>query len=198
MGLGRLWFILHKSRRDIAIENLKIAFGHEKSLHEIREIAKRSFQNMGLTLVEFFVSKKYGKKWCEKNVEFVGYDKPFLEFKKGDNCLVLTAHFGNWELLALMSSLRGAPLNVLARPIDNPFVDKMINDLRSQYGNKVISKHKAIREILKVLKKKELVGILLDQNTSPLEGIFVDFFGRPACTTCCWDRTATGPGTRRR
>jgi len=182
-GVGYLLFLLHKKRRDIAIENLKVAFGREKDIKEIRNIAKKSFQNLGLILVEFFLSKKHGRQWCEKNIEFVGYNEAFRKYKKGKNCLLLTAHFGNWELMGIVTSLKGAPINVVARPIDNPLIDEMINDLRSYYGNKVISKHNALREVLKVLKNNEPVAILLDQNTSPLEGIFVDFFGKPACTT---------------
>jgi Kdo2-lipid IVA lauroyltransferase/acyltransferase len=183
IGLGTLWFYVHKSRREIAIENLTIAFGHEKDINEIKNIAKKSFQNLGLMLVEFFALKKYGRKWFENNMEFIGYEEPKKEYDKGKGILLLTAHFGNWEVMGAMTALKGVPLNVVARPLDNPFLDRMINDLRGFFGNRVISKHKAIREILKLLKNCEPVAILLDQNTSPLEGIFVDFFGRPACTT---------------
>jgi KDO2-lipid IV(A) lauroyltransferase len=183
MGIGTVWFYVHKSRREIAFNNLKTAFGDEKSITELRHIAKRSFQNLGLTLIEFFLLKKYGRRWFEKNIEFAGYEEAKREYDKGQGILVLTAHFGNWELMGAMTGLKGVPINVVARPLDNPLLDRMINDLREFFGNQVISKRKAIKEVLKYLKKRQPVAILLDQNTSPLEGIFVDFFGKPACTT---------------
>ena len=93
------------------------------------------------------------------------------------------AHFGNWELEAVAVSLLLKPLVVIYRPLDSTILDNLVLRVRSSTGNTPVPKERAMRQMLKSLKNNEILGILIDQNVAWQEGVFVDFFGRPACTT---------------
>jgi len=108
----------------------------------------------------------------------------FLEGKnRGKGVIYLTGHIGAWELSSYAHALYGFPLHYMARPLDNGPLDRLVNDYRGRSGNRPVYKNEAARTMLKVLKEDGTLGILADQNTMPGEGIFVDFFGKPACTT---------------
>ena len=102
---------------------------------------------------------------------------------KGKGILYLTGHFSSWELLPTAHALHGFPLSFITRPLDNPRLDQYLQRIRESKGNQVISKKNSARQILSNLKSADSAGILMDQNTSLQEGVFVDFFGIPAATT---------------
>ena len=114
--------------------------------------------------------------------------------RRGKGLLFLTGHIGAWELAPFAHARYGHPLRFLARAVDNPRVDALINCYRSLPGNAPIEKNRAAREILRALDCGGAVGILADQNTLPGEGVFVDFFGVPACTTSGVARMALHTG----
>ena len=97
--------------------------------------------------------------------------------------LFLTAHIGAWELSSFAHALYGYPLHYMARPLDNARLDALVNRYRGFPGNQPIFKNESARVMLKILKDAGTIGILADQNTMPEEGVFVDFFGKSACTT---------------
>ncbi|MGH8630890.1 MAG: lysophospholipid acyltransferase family protein, partial [Burkholderiales bacterium] len=97
--------------------------------------------------------------------------------------LYLTGHLGAWELGAFAQSVYGHPMHIVVRALDNPFLDAMVNARRTLAGNRIIEKRDFLRGILEALRKNEVVGILMDQNSSLQEGVFVEFFGAPACTS---------------
>jgi KDO2-lipid IV(A) lauroyltransferase len=101
--------------------------------------------------------------------------------REGRGVLFATAHLGNWELSAHAHALLTGPMHVVVRPLDNPRVDALVERRRELSGNRVILKKNAARAIFKALRGNEAVGILIDQNTAVEEGVFVDFFGKPAC-----------------
>lgn len=102
---------------------------------------------------------------------------------KGKGCFILTAHFGNWELMSAATCLRYAPnAAVVARPMDFPPLERLFTDLRTRFGTEVIPKDHGMRRIIRVLRENRPVGILLDQNVDWYAGVFVPFMGRPACT----------------
>src|SRR5467141_2909497 len=103
--------------------------------------------------------------------------------RRGKGVLYLTGHIGAWELSSFAHALYGFPLHYMARPLDNARVDALVNQYRCLSGNRPIFKNESARALLKILKEAGTVGILADQNTMPEEGAFVDFFGKPACTT---------------
>ncbi len=101
--------------------------------------------------------------------------------RKGRGVLIATAHFGNWELSAFAHALMTEPMNVMVRPLDNPFIDEIVERRRTLSGNRLIYKWDAARSVIKALKNNEAIGILIDQNTSANEGAFIQFFGKAAC-----------------
>ncbi|RZV37879.1 MAG: hypothetical protein EVJ48_08185 [Candidatus Acidulodesulfobacterium acidiphilum] len=178
--LGLLFYKIDKKHRKHTLNNLKIAFP-TKTENELTDIAIKFYKNLGMVFVEIFRLNKYK----ESNIDdFVEYD--FDQIKNiygGQGILLLTAHFGNWELLAKTFGLKGYKGNVLARPLDNPYIEKILYDLRTASGNKVIyNRENAVKNIISALNEKEIVGFLPDENASKRIGVFVDFFGVKACT----------------
>jgi len=114
--------------------------------------------------------------------------------RKGRGVLFATAHFGNWELSAFAHALLAAPMNVVVRPLDNPLIDRLIERRRALSGNVPIFKKDYARAILKALAANEAVGILIDQNASLDTGVFVDFFGTPACAGAGFAKLAARSG----
>jgi KDO2-lipid IV(A) lauroyltransferase len=181
-GLGGLFFWIDGRHRRVAMENLKIAFGTEKGDQALRAIAKRSYQHLGRSMAELARVMISAPERVMGWVKLEGLDHFLDAQKKGRGVLYLTAHLGNWELMALAHSLRGYPIHVVARPVDNPLLEDLLSRLRTRWGNRVIKKGGALREVLKLLKAGEAAGFLLDQNVAADQGVFVNFFGKPACT----------------
>ena len=116
-----------------------------------------------------------------KLIEYEGLEN-YLDAKKaGKGVLVATAHLGNWELSAFAHALMTEPMNVMVRPLDNALIDRLVEHRRTLSGNRLILKTDGARAVLRALRNNEAVGILVDQNTSVTEGVFVNFFGKPAC-----------------
>lgn len=180
-GLGSLVFWIDRRHQRVAIENLRIAFGKEKNELELKAIARRSYQHLGQSLAELARALTSPPDKIMGAVSIEGQDHFLEAHKKGRGVLYLTAHLGNWEWMALVQSLKGYPMNVVARPLDNPLLEGLLSRLRTRWGNRVVKKGGALREVLKLLKEGETIGFLLDQNVAPDQGVFVNFFGRPAC-----------------
>jgi KDO2-lipid IV(A) lauroyltransferase len=129
--------------------------------------------------------------------EWIRYEglNNYLEAKRqGRGVLVATGHLGNWELSAYTHAIMTEPMNVVVRPLDNERLDAFVEHRRQLTGNKIIGKWDAPRAILRGLRANEAVGILIDQNTSPKEGVFVNFFGVPASTGTAFVRFAARTG----
>ncbi len=180
MVLGVIFYKIDKKHRRHTHRNLKIAFP-EKSEKEIDEISIKFYKNLGMIFVEIFRLDKYNTGNIDDFVEQDFTNIKNIYGKQG--ILLLTAHFGNWELLAKTFSLKGFVGNVLARPLDNPYIEKILYKLRTRTGNKVIyNRENAVKNILGALNAGEIVGFLPDENASKRIGVFVDFFGVKACT----------------
>ena len=182
--LGKGIYYLDVEHRKVAIQNLHTAFGQEKSASEIQGIAKRTFQNLGMMTFEFFRIPKMDMKAFKRKVKIEGLAEalPLLEKKKG--ALLLISHFGNWELMGLMSKVIGSPIMVIAKPMKrNEWVDQFITKIRNASGLEVISTINASRKVTKALSQNRVVGTLIDQRAKRSEGIWVDFFGKKAPTT---------------
>ncbi len=179
--LGIVFYKLDKKHRKHTLNNLKIAFP-DKTGKELNDISIEFYKNLGMVFVEIFRLGKYNADNIDDFVES-NFDSVKNIYKK-QGILLLTAHFGNWELLAKTFGLKGYPGNVLARPLDNPFIEKILYKLRRiGSGNKVIyNRENAIKSIMSALNGNEIVGFLPDENASKRIGVFVDFFGIKACT----------------
>lgn len=180
--LGRLFYLADRRHRSITLENLKAALGKEKSERERKRIAVGVFENLGRTVVEFawVQGKPPAELMGRTTFEGIAHYEAAIREKKG--VVLLSAHFGNWEWMGSALSLLGTPIHVVARPLDHPDLNRMINAWRERYGNRVLNKRTSAAELLRLLRAGEVVGLLLDQNTTAGEALFVDYFGRPAAT----------------
>jgi Kdo2-lipid IVA lauroyltransferase/acyltransferase len=186
---ARLLLLLLPKLRKTAEVNLKLAFP-EWTGQQRHAVMKRMTRNLGWMAAEFARMPQYTKKNIERVVVLDGHEN-FLEGQsRGKGVLYLTGHIGAWELSSYAHALYGFPLHYMARPLDNKPLDALVNQYRGLSGNKSIYKNEAARTMLRVLKGAGTVGILADQNTMPDEGVFVDFFGVPACTTAGIARVA--------
>lgn len=149
---------------------------------EIVGIAKGVYRHMGIVAAEFFELPWITKDNLHKWVEFEGLENYREALNKGKGMLSIVAHFGNWEMMPVVFPLVAKPTNIIYRPLDNPVLENLITWVRSRHGNTLIAKEGAGRSIIRLLQKNQLFGILSDQNVAAREGVFVDFFGRPACT----------------
>ena len=180
---GSLFYYLDWEHRSVALQNLHIAFGQEKSERERKALAKRTFQNFGMMAIEFFRIPGMNTEDFKKKVSFEGLDEALklLEKKKGG--LLLIGHFGNWELMALMSKVIGNPILVIAKPINQKGVDRWITEIRKVTGLELIPPENATQKVVQALSQNRLVGILIDQRAKRSRGVWADFFGRKVPTT---------------
>jgi Kdo2-lipid IVA lauroyltransferase/acyltransferase len=178
-------YYLDLSHRHIARVNLRIAFP-EFSDRERARIARASFQNAALNLLEVSKLSSFTPANISSLVEYdtvEGLENYKVAHAKGKGIIYLTGHFSSWELLPTAHALHGYPLSFITRPLDNIPLERHLLKIRESKGNQVINKKNSARQVLKRLNSGGAAGILMDQNTSPDEGIFVDFFGVPAATT---------------
>jgi KDO2-lipid IV(A) lauroyltransferase len=170
--------------RRIALFNLSIAFP-ERSLAERRRILRASCRNLGRLAAEFCHLPELD---AQRLPEVVGFAdraawETAIERAQQQGLVVLTAHFGNWELLAYAHGLLGHPITLIHRPMHNPIFDRAIAEIRGAAGTRVIRKKAAAKEALRTLKQREILVVPSDQNQTARFGVFVDFFGKAACTT---------------
>jgi KDO2-lipid IV(A) lauroyltransferase len=182
--LGLLSFYIWRSKRLIAIENLNaIIKTNPMFLKKIKgknssyEIARELFKNLGLSLIEIIkIYYGLGNKIIE-NVEIKGIHNYEKAKSKNRGVVLFTGHCGNWELMALAFGLKVDKLSVIARRQKNPYINRIIEKIRSIYGNKIIDKKGAITEIFEVLRNNRSVGILADEAVFKKKGYRIDFLG---------------------
>jgi len=155
----------------------------EKSMAETVLIARGVYRNMAIVAAEFFDIPWFTEERIREGVEVEGLEHCLEALKKNRGILMFGAHFGNWELGAIAVSLLVCPGMVIYRTLDNTLLERLVLSVRSSTGNKPLPKQQSMRKMLRTLKNNGVVGLLIDQNRSWQEGVFVDFFGRPACTT---------------
>jgi KDO2-lipid IV(A) lauroyltransferase len=143
-----------------------------------------AFQNLGMMAVEFFRIPKMDVETFKKRVTIEGLEEALRLLGKGKGALLLLSHFGNWEMMGIMSKLIGNTIMVIAKPMKkNMRVDEYITKIRNAAGLEVVSSIKASRTVIKALSRNRVVGILIDQRAKRSEGIWADFFGKKAPTT---------------
>jgi Kdo2-lipid IVA lauroyltransferase/acyltransferase len=168
--------------RRVALRNLELALPETSAAARAR-IAGGVFRSIGRILVAFARFPSIGPANIGRWIRYEGFEHYERALARGHGVLFATAHLGNWELSAFAHALLAAPMQVLVRPLDNPLIDALVERRRGLSGNQVVSKKDFARAILKALKANQAVGILIDQNAAPENGVFVDFFGTPACAT---------------
>lgn len=175
-------YYLHGRLRRVGYRNLELALP-ELNPRERRAIIRGVFINLGRLLGEFSQFPKITRQNITKLVEYDGLENYSRASERGRGVLMLTGHVGAWELCAFAHGIYGHPLSFLVRPLDNPLLDRMISNYRELSGNRTINKNKAVKPVLEILRSGQDVGLLIDANTLPDQGVFCDFFGIPACST---------------
>ena len=150
---------------------------------ERRKILDGLCASIGRLLGEFSQFPKITRDNIADVVVYDGFENYECAARQGRGVLLLTGHFGAWELCAFAQGMYGHPLSFLVRPLDNPLLDGLISRYRTRSGNRTIDKNDAVRAVLKRLREGGDVGLLVDVNTVADEGVFCDFFGIPACST---------------
>ena len=181
-GLTRVAFSFLQARRRILSANLAAAFP-EKSEREIADIAGRSLDVFANSLADFLETSRLTPEDLLARVAVVGEENLRSARARGRGVFLLSAHFGSWEVGALVAGLLGEPISPVARPLDNPLLEEDLDSLRRRFGNRPISKRDAAKELLRAMSRNETVAILIDQNVLAREAVFVPFFDRPAATT---------------
>jgi KDO2-lipid IV(A) lauroyltransferase len=181
ISLGLTVYAVHGRLRRVGFRNLTIAFP-EMSQPDRRRIVRGEFISLGRQLAEVCLFPRYTKENVSRTVVYEGFENFERAYARGKGVLFLTGHIGAWELSAFAHSFQGHPLSIVMRSLDNPYVDALIQRYRTMHGNRTVDKDNFVRGLLSAMKAGETVGILMDTNMTPPQGVFVDFFGIPACT----------------
>jgi KDO2-lipid IV(A) lauroyltransferase len=183
--LGRL--------RRVGLRNLEIAFP-EITAKEREAILRSEYRNLGLLMAEFCKMPDYTAATASRFIRYEGLENYLQARERGKGVLVLTGHLGAWELSSFFHSLMGMPMGMVIRRLDNPLVDAFVNRIRCLRGNRVIHKDDFARGLIASMRAGDTVGILMDTNMTPPQGVFVPFFGVPACTASGMARIAAKTG----
>lgn len=180
--LGNLVYRLDRRHREIAQDNLRRAFPRE-SAQRIEQLARRSMQHLCMLGIEVLFTTRLVR--LETYARYVRLEniKPVLELllRSQHGLIMLTGHWGNWEILGYVLATLGFEVNVVARPLDNPYLDQWLLGVRQKKGQKMIAKKGATSEVTEALDQGAAVAFIADQDAGR-KGLFVDFFGRPAST----------------
>jgi len=168
-------------RRSVTLNQLRMAFPH-KPPNEIKAIALAAYRNLVISLLEVFWFSRLTPERIREAVSMPDSSVMDSCLKEGKGLIMLGGHFGNWELIAVaVGLLTGHPLTIIVQRQRNVYVDAFMNKNRTMFGNKVVEMEKAPREIIASLRDNRVVAMLADQS-GPQEGLFVNYFGRPAST----------------
>ncbi len=182
--LGELFYLFDVRDRRVALFNLGMAFP-DRSVAERRRILRVSCRNLGRVAAEFCHLPHLTAATLSQFVTFAdraAWDRAIAAAAQR-GAVIATAHFGNWELLAYVHGLLGHPVTLVHRPMHNPLFDEAITAHRALAGTRSIKKKAAAKDALRALKQHQILVIPSDQNQTLSFGVFVDFFGKPACTT---------------
>jgi KDO2-lipid IV(A) lauroyltransferase len=175
--------------RRIAVQNLTMA-----GFSNPEQIADGIFLSIARLLRTFARLPRLTPQNISSLIRYDGLDNFQTALARGRGVLVATAHLGNWELSAFAHAWMTAPMHIVVRPLDNPRLDVFVERYRALSGNHIIEKRDAARGILKALKSGDAVGILIDQNTTLDQGVFIDFFGKKACAGTAFAKLAHHSG----
>jgi KDO2-lipid IV(A) lauroyltransferase len=180
--LGNCMYFIDRKHRERAMANLRRSFP-EMPERQRKDLARRSMQQLFMLFVEvLFTTRLVRVDTFAQFVELGNFRETLqLLLRKDQGAIMLTGHYGNWEILGYVLATLGFETTAIARPLDNPHVNKWLLGVREKKGQRIIAKKGATSEVTDVLEKHGVVGFIADQNAGP-KGIFVDFFGRKAST----------------
>ncbi len=187
--IGRATSAFAPRLQKTGLQNLALAFP-ERSEAERVSILTEMYRSLGWQLAEFCKMPGYTREAASQFVRYEGLNNYLEARERGKGVLVVTGHLGAWELSSFFHSLMGYPMSVIIRRLDNPLVDAWVNSVRCLHGNRVIHKDEFARGLLTAMHQGQTVGILMDTNMTPPQGVFVPFFGIEACTASGLARVA--------
>jgi KDO2-lipid IV(A) lauroyltransferase len=193
--VGLSFYLLDGAHRRLAIRQLQSAFP-VRSEAECRTIARRTFTHFGQLLVTVLRASTLSRPALLATVDVEGEDRVRSALAAGKGAIIFSGHFGYWELHGLAHAMVFGPMSVLARPLDNPHLHRLLEKLRTTTGNQVIYRQGALRKVLRALQANECVAMLIDQHIQGADAVSVDFFGRPAATTSALATLALRTGAR--
>lgn len=179
--LGRFCYYIFIKEKKVAYENLKKAFGSKLSFLERNKILKSLFENLGQNLIEVMNLSRIGRH-IDRIIQAFGMEKVDRALSQKKGAVIISAHFGNWELLAHYFAIKGYPTNVIARRMRQEDFESLLKRQRLAHRLNVIYRDEAFKEAIRALKENQILGIMPDQDIDSAEGTFVHFFGRPAYT----------------
>lgn len=180
-AIATLFYWGHRRLVQVGRRNLALAFP-ERPVAERERILRNLYRNLGRQMAEFCLFPRNRRETLPQLMRTEGLEHYLEAQARGKGVLVLTAHLGAWELSSFGHSLAGYPMKFVIRPLDNARLDRLVNGYRGLHGNQPIAKGAFARGLLQAMAANDTVGILLDQNSSPPQGVFVPFFGTAACT----------------
>jgi KDO2-lipid IV(A) lauroyltransferase len=189
---GLAWQILPRLRKT-GLRNLELAFP-EMPAAQRSAILRGEYRSLGWQLAEFCQMARYTRENTQGFIRYEGLENYVAARERGKGVLIVTAHLGAWELSSFWHSLMGYPMSMVIRRLDNPRVDRLVNGIRCLHGNQVLHKDDFARGLLSAMRRGETVGILMDTNMTPPQGVFVPFFGVEACTASGLARVALRTG----
>lgn len=176
--LGYCLHTVSRRRRKIAMDNLGLAFP-DKSLSERAKLCRQIFVNLGMSVFEIFWSYRLDQKSFSRFFRIEGREYVDKAYAQGRGILSLTAHFGNWEELVVVNAMLDYPASILYRPLDFPPLERLITKMRGRFGARPIPRKKSLRQVIRALGEKHMIGILFDQRVGKKEAVYVPFFGHP-------------------
>jgi KDO2-lipid IV(A) lauroyltransferase len=192
-AIGELAYYALGRLRSVGMRNLQLAFP-EVQRQRRKQLLKELYRNLGYLLAEFCRMQHYTPQQASRFIRYEGLENYLRARDRGKGVLVLTGHLGAWELSSFYHSLMGYPMGMVIRRLDNPLVDRFVNRIRCLHGNRVLHKDDFARGLIASMRAGETVGILMDTNMTPPQGVFVPFFGTQACTASGMARVAARTG----
>lgn len=178
--IGRSLILLSGKRKRITLENIRLS-SLDLDDSQVYQVMKESYENLGITLVELMVIDKYTKEELKRKIKFKNLELIKNAHKEGNGVILLSAHYGNWELLAYAAGIfLNNPINIVVKYQMNPYADKMLRNLRKRGGNKLFDMKKAAISMVKLLKSGDIVALLADQRANKDSDLILKFLGRDA------------------
>lgn len=179
--LGDITFSILRIRREVTLKNLEMAFGQKKSKKELKKIARESYRKQARSFVSHMLFPVLSKEKILSDIEFenLQYFDEILKYGKGG--ILVSSHFGNWQLGGVSCKLAGYPMNFLVQRQSNPLVENLAYKYIEEKGVKVLYKGVSAGDVMELLNSNEIVGMLPDQDAGK-SGVVVNFMGKPAST----------------
>ena len=180
--LGAVAGRLARRHTRIAQQNLEKVFGPSMTPDERRDLVRKCWRHFGRIILEALYFPRRSAEDIGRDIIIEGREHIEAAYANNKGAFLFSAHFGNWELVALMQGFMGLPLTLLGRELDNPLLEKHVAALRTLSGNRLIHKQHSVREMIRIIKRGDCVAIVTDQDARA-GGIFVPFLGLPSSTT---------------